>query len=103
MVITTSAPTRRIFHDLVGGGDSCCGGERDFDAAGENREPQQWQANLIRLAELEVGQHLEARDVEIRLVESIEQHECVGAGPFEGQRHAADRAEIGAELDRDRD
>ena len=51
-------------------------------------------AGESRLAELEVDRRLEARDVEIRLVELIEQHQRVGAGPFEGQRDAAKAREI---------
>ena len=59
-------------------------------------------AGFGRRAELEIHGEAQRHDVDVGLVETVEEHQTRGAGFAERARHGADRAEIGTELDRDR-
>ena len=102
VVITTSAPTRRYFTTssaLV----TPVLAAREARAPGKYGKPEQREPDLVRLTELEIGQHLQACQIQIGLIETVEQHQGIRARVVQGHGHVADGTEIGTELHRDRD
>ena len=56
---------------------------------------------VSRAREVHSRQDHEPLGVDVGLQEAIEQHDRIGTGVVEPQRHLAERAEVGAELNRD--
>src|SRR5437868_7718188 len=68
------------------------------DAAIENRHPSEWQAQLFRGAKYEARHDVEGFEIKVGLIEAIEQHERVDAGPRQPLGHVRRRAEVGTQF-----
>ena len=74
-----------------------------LDLAREDSQPAQPQEQLVRAGEIEPRLDLEILGVDVGLVEAVEDHEAVGAGPLDPLRQVRERRIEGRELHRDRD
>jgi len=68
-----------------------------FHAAVQHRDPVQAQQQLVRVAQNQVGHHLQRFQVEIRLVEAVEEHQA-SAPARRVSGHVGHRAEIRSQL-----
>ena len=69
----------------------------------QDRDPAQRQAHCHRRAQQDGGRDLESLQVDVRLVETVEEHEAVGALLVELVRESCEISEEGTELHRDWD
>jgi hypothetical protein len=103
----SAAPARPPGHqhlDGVGGGvHPGRGGQGGGDLPVEDGRPAQRQPQLLGGRQRQLGGHLQGVEVEVGLVEAVEQHQPVSAGPDQLVGQVGQRAEVGAELDRQRD
>ena len=77
--------------------------EVGLDRLVEYGDPAQAQAQLVRIAQLQVRHDSQIFQVDVRLVEAVEQHERICAGASQAVRHVREGREVRAKFDRDRD
>ena len=93
---------QQILDDFVGALDPGAGGERRTGTPCQERNPEQRQADLGCGAELKTGRQRKPGEIDIWLVKAIEEHQPICTGFDQLAGHVAHGAEIGAQLDCDR-
>ena len=96
-------PREQVFGHVGGVFDARGGRERGPHTAAQQRDPRLRQQRAVRAGERYRGHDGERFGVDIGLQEAVEKDEGVGAGLVQSQREIPNRAEVRAELDRDRD
>ena len=104
VVITTSAPASRYFTTSSAPLHSACSPRARLECVPTARRSTSSGRRISGgRAELQSRSTEQLHEIDVRLVEPVEQHQPVGARRVELANHMPDRAEIRAELDRDRD
>ena len=100
--MTTSAPARRYLATSAAVSTPVVAASEALHPSVQERDPRARQARLGRAREADLRHDGERVGVDVGLQEPVEEHERVGAGLVEPQRHLAGRAEVRAQLDRHR-
>ena len=91
----------QVFDDLDLRLDAAAGRERARNTARQERDPHERERQLGGRRQRQRSRHSKRSEVDVRCVETIEEHQSVRAGPHQFRRHVRHRAEVGHQLDGD--